>query len=233
MRQYGDRMRPVPWWALLSATGSPFFLIGGWTAGAARQPDHYDPAFDTISVLAGPGATDPWIMLLGLAGGGACYLVTAIGLVVAGALGRGLLALGGIATCTLAFFPQPENGGSDSPHAFVAGTAFVSLALWPLASTVALRDRFRPTWADSAAPGARRPWAVRRPAAIVADLVPIGLCAWFGVEMFSRGPWIGLTERFAAGTESIWPLVVAMSARLAPSGSPTGHGAAAEPSRVD
>ncbi|MEV4628663.1 DUF998 domain-containing protein [Micromonospora sp. NPDC049523] len=223
-------MRPVPWWALLSAIGAPFFLIGGWTAGAARQPDHYDPIFDTISVLAGPGATDPWIMQLGLAAAGACYLVTAIGLVLAGVLGRALLALGGIATGLVALFPQPENGGSDE-HAFVAGTAFVALALWPLASTVALRDRFWPTWAD---PGVPRPWAVRRPAAIIASLVPIGLCAWFGVEMFSRGPWIGLTERFAAGAESIWPMVVAISARLAPSALPAaGTDTAAEPSPVE
>ncbi|WP_326559494.1 DUF998 domain-containing protein [Micromonospora sp. NBC_01796] len=223
-------MRPVPWWALLSAIGAPFFLIGGWTAGAARQPDHYDPVFDTISVLAGPGATDPWIMQLGLAAAGACYLVTAIGLVLAGVLGRALLALGGIATGLVALFPQPENGGSDE-HAFVAGTAFVALALWPLASTVALRDRFWPTWADPTAP---RPWAVRRPAAIIASLVPIGLCAWFGVEMFSRGPWIGLTERFAAGAESIWPMVVAISARLAPSALPAaGTDSATEPSPVE
>ncbi|MGW4463599.1 DUF998 domain-containing protein [Micromonospora sp. NPDC004704] len=223
-------MRPVPWWALLSAIGAPFFLIGAWTAGAARQPDHYDPVFDTISVLAGPGATDPWIMQLGLAAAGACYLVTAIGLVLAGVLGRALLALGGIATGLVALFPQPENGGSDE-HAFVAGTAFVALALWPLASTVALRDRFWPTWADPTAP---RPWAVRRPAAIIASLVPIGLCAWFGVEMFSRGPWIGLTERFAAGAESIWPMVVAISARLAPSALPAaGTDSATEPSPVE
>lgn len=221
-------MRPVPWWALLSATGAPFFLIGGWTAGAARQPDHYDPVFDTISVLAGPGATDPWIMQLGLAAAGACYLATAFGLAVAGLLGRALLALGGIATGLVALFPQPENGGSDE-HAFVAGTAFVALALWPVASTLTLRERFWPTWADSLSPGVPRPWAVRRPAAILASLVPIGLCAWFGVEMFSRGPWIGLTERFAAGAESIWPLVVAISARLTPYALAGGDAAAAEP----
>jgi hypothetical membrane protein len=225
-------MRPVPWWALLSATGTPLFLIGGWTAGDARQPDDYDPVFDTISVLAGPGATDPWIMVLGFTGAGACYVVTAIGLVVAGPLGRSMLILGGIASATVALIPQPEPGGSDL-HAFVSGIAFVALALWPLASTVALRGRARPVWADPGQPGARRPWALRRPAAILATVVPLGLCGWFAFEMFTRGSWIGLTERFAAGTESVWPLVVVVSARLATTPQRTEDSLRVQRSRVD
>jgi hypothetical protein len=127
---YGDPVRVVPGWALVSATAAPVLLIGGWTLGAARQPGGFDAVTGTISALAALGATDRWIMTTGLAGLGVAHLVTAAGLRPARRTGRLLLALGGLATLAVAAFAQPATGTSTA-HGLAAAVAFVALALWP------------------------------------------------------------------------------------------------------
>jgi hypothetical protein len=92
----------------LSAALAPVFLIGGWTVAAGRQPTGYSPARETTSALAGLGATDRWVMTIGLAALGICHLVTALGLRPAAGTGRLLLATGGVATVLVAVFPVPR-----------------------------------------------------------------------------------------------------------------------------
>jgi len=190
-------MRPVPWWAVLSAALAPVFLIGGWTVAAGLQPTGYSPARDTISALAGLGATDRWVMTIGLAALGTCHLVTAWGLRPAAGTGRLLLAAGGVATVLVAAFPVPSTGTSKV-HAVAAGIGFVTLGLWP---ALAWR-RGRPV-----------PWALRPLVSIVAAAVLLGLLGWFVVQLSSDGPWIGSTERLVAGAQALWPLMVVLAAR--------------------
>jgi hypothetical membrane protein len=189
-------MPRVPWWAELSAALAPVFLIGGWTLAAALQPAGYSSRRDTISALAGLGATDRWVMTAGLAGLGACHLVTALGLRPAAPGGRALLALGGVATLLVAAFPLPR-AGTSAVHQVVAGIGFVSLGLWP-----ALAWRRGPAV----------PWGLRPPVGVAAAVVLLGLVGWFALTLGGGGP-VGLAERFAAGAQAVWPLVVVLGAR--------------------
>jgi hypothetical membrane protein len=189
-------MSRVPWWAVLSASLAPVFLIGGWTLAAALQPPGYRSTRDTISALAGLGATDRWVMTTGLAGLGACHLVTALGLRPVAPGGRALLALGGVATLLVAAFPVPR-AGTSAVHQVVAGIGFVSLGLWP-----ALAWRRGPAV----------PWVLQPPVAVAAAVVLLGLVGWFAVALSGTGP-VGLTERLAAGAQAVWPLVVVLAVR--------------------
>jgi len=182
---------------VLSAAFAPLFLIGGWTLAAALQPAGFSSVRDTISALAGLGATDRWVMTAGLAGLGVCHMVTALGLRPAAAGGRLLLALGGVATVLVAVFPVPRVGTSHI-HQVVAGIGFASLGLWP---ALAWR-RGRPV-----------PWVLRPAISVVAAVVLLGLVGWFATELYGDGTRVGLTERFAAGAQSLWPLVVVLTAR--------------------
>ncbi|WP_431912398.1 DUF998 domain-containing protein [Micromonospora carbonacea] len=224
-------MRVVPPWALLSAGAAPVFLVGGWLLGAARQPGRFDQVSGTISALAAVGATDRWIMTLGLVGLGLCHCVTAAGLRPLAAGGRALLALGGVATLAVAAFPLPADGGS-TPHALAAAVAFGALALWPALAPAGPPpsrarsgiggagprpghpggDALRPALGDAGrrarstpdryAGGGRVAWA-----ALAAGLLtPV---AWFVIELAAGGDRIGLAERVAAGAEALCPLLVA------------------------
>jgi hypothetical membrane protein len=180
-------MRPVPWWAMLSAASAPVLLIGGWTLAASRQPGGFDSFTETISALAARGAADRWIMTTGLAGLGVCHVVTALGLRPAAPPARVTLAVGGVATILVAAFPQPA-GGSSTAHFWAAATGFVTLSLWPALAWWGTASPFRP------APG------VATGAALLAVVV------WFAVELSGKGQLIGLSERCAAGSQALCPL---------------------------
>ena len=182
---------------MLSSALAPVFLLGGWTVAAALQPAGHSSVRDTISALAGLGATDRWVMTIGLAGLGICHLVTALGLRPAAGAGRLILAIGGVATVLVAVFPVPLVGTSGM-HRWVAGIGFVTLGLWP---ALAWR-RGRPV-----------PWGLRQLTSIVAAAVLLGLLGWFALELSSDGPRVGLTERIVAGAQAFWPLVVVLTAR--------------------
>lgn len=184
----------VPWWSTVSAAAAPVLLVGGWTLAESRQPSNYDPVRDTISALAARGATDRWIMTSGLAGLGACYLVTAAGLAPAKTAGRWVLAIGGVGTVLVAAFPQPAEGNSVA-HTVAATVAFVALAAWP-----ACAARRRPC-----------PSLLSPTASALATVGLLGLVGWFALEL--HGGQRGLAERFAAGAEALWPLAVVLTAR--------------------
>ncbi len=179
---------------MLSSAAAPVLLIGGWTLGAARQPPGFDSAVDTISALAAYGAADRWIMTVGLAGLGACHVVTALGLRPAALPGRLVLAAGGVATVLVAVFPQPDGGPATAPVAAPA-VAFPALSVWPALAS-------------------RRGQGVLRPAvgmAVSSGL--LGLLGWFFWELSSDGALVGLTERLLAGSQALWPLAAVLLAR--------------------
>jgi hypothetical membrane protein len=186
----------VPWWALASSGAAPLLLVGGWTIAAGRQPAGFDSVRDTISALAARGATDRWIMTAALAGLGACYAVTGLGLRPAGRPGRLLLVGGGVGTLLVAAFPQPVRGNGVS-HTIAATLAFTALGAWPV---FAARRRTRVP-------------LLTRQACATATLTMFGLLLWFVLEV--NGSHRGLAERSAALSEALWPLLVVVSARLA------------------
>lgn len=166
-------------WAIVPAGVAPVALIGGSMVAASRQPEAYSSVRSSISALAAQHATDRWIMTAALAVVGICYVATAIGLTEAGPAARALFVLGGAATVVVASSPQP-----DVAHVPAAGTAFVALAIWPVFSGVPSRR-----------------WA------LCAAVVMVILLGWFGFQL--AGSWFGLTERFLADAEALWPLGVA------------------------
>jgi hypothetical membrane protein len=186
----------IPSWAVASAGSAPTILVGGWSLAARRQPLGYDPVRDTISALAGHGASDRWVMTSALAGLGACHVVTAVGLRPAGTAGRVALAGGGVATLLAAGLPLPTDGSSRA-HAIAAGASFLALGAWPIFA--ARRATLNP--------------ALRIDASVVASGVLLGFVAWFVSEL--RGGRSGFAERVAAGAEALWPLVVVTAARRA------------------
>lgn len=184
------------WWAVVSAAVAPFLLVGGWTLAAACQARGYNPIRDTISSLAGRGATDRWVMTAALLAVGVCYVVTGGGLRPARWAGRIALMGGGMATMMVAAFPQPVRGNGVD-HTIAASVAFTTFAVWPVMATRR---------------GAGMP--VLSPAFAVSTLVvTVGLLTWFTLEL--HGSHRGMAERSAALAEVMWPLVVAVGARQA------------------
>lgn len=187
----------MPGWAVITAILAPFFLLGGLVLATARQSASYNSVRDTISSLGGLGASDRWIMVLGFTGMGLCFIATGIGLRPALLPGRFAMVFGGFVSLLSAFFPQPVTGAS-AVHGLVAGAGFVALAVWP-------------AFAFLLEPEA--PWSLRPTASLTATGVMIGLMFWFATELFNGGDQIGLTERFLAAAESLWPVVVVLNAR--------------------
>lgn len=185
----------VAWWGLLSSAGALVLLVGGWTLAARLQPAGFDSVSDTISALAGRGASSRWVMTLALAGVGVCYMVTALALVPAPDAGRWVLGAGGVATVLVAAFPLPAVGTSTR-HAVAAGVGFVCLAVWPLLGRHM----------------ASNVWTLRWPASIAAAGVLLGLLAWFAVELSRDSARVGLSERAAAAAQALWPLIVVVTA---------------------
>ncbi|HEV7708642.1 MAG TPA: DUF998 domain-containing protein [Asanoa sp.] len=187
----------MPGWAVITAILAPVFLLGGLVLATARQSASYSSTRDTISSLSGFAATNRWIMVFGFIGLGFSFIATGVGLRPAELPGRVAMVFGGTVTVLSAFFPQPANGTS-AVHGLVAGAGFVALAVWP-----AFAFRLEPD----------APWSLRPTASLLATGFMIGLMFWFATELFNRGDQIGLTERFLAAAESIWPLVVVLNAR--------------------
>ena len=194
-------MRTVPWWGVISSAAAPVLLVGGWTVAAALQPGHFDSVTSTISALAGYGATDRWVMTLGLAGLGVCHACTGLALRPAAIAGRLLLMVGGLAGLVVAANPLPAGGGTSTPHGVAAAISFTALALWP---ACAWRREAR----KALAPG-----LLRRPCSVTAAAVLFCLLGWFAAELQGGTGLVGLTERLLAGAEAVWPLAVVLSAR--------------------
>ncbi len=168
--------------------------MGGWTTAALLEGPAYDPATETISVLASYGAAGFWVMTGALIALGVCYLLTAWGLRPAALAGRVALGGGGVAAMAVTLFPAPSSGGSLS-HGAVAAVGFVFIAVWPVLA---------------AGRGGAAPWGLRPAPAIAATALMLLGAAWFLVEMNRQGA-AGVAERLVTGMQSLWPAVVVAS----------------------
>ncbi len=166
----------------------------GWLVAASLQGSAYDPAAQTISVLAAPGGSGYWVMTAAFIALGVCHLVTAWGLRPAAPAGRVALAAGGGSALAVALVPAPSSGGSLS-HGSVAAVGFVLLAAWPV---LASRS------------GDTVPWALRPLPALGATAVMALGAAWFLIELHQRGA-AGAAERAVTTIQSVWPFVVVLS----------------------
>ncbi|MET9527480.1 DUF998 domain-containing protein [Streptomyces coeruleorubidus] len=187
-------MRCVPKWALVSSACAPAVLIIGWMVAAALQGPAYDPAAQTISVLAAPGGSGYWVMTGAFIALGTCHLLTAWGLRPAAVPGRVALAAGGVSALVVALVPAPSSGGSLS-HGSVAAIGFTVLAAWPV---LAVRT------------GDSVPWALRPLPSLGATAVMAVGAAWFLFELHLHGV-AGVAERAVTTLQSVWPFVAALS----------------------
>ncbi|MCX3287898.1 DUF998 domain-containing protein [Streptomyces sp. NEAU-H22] len=187
-------MRSVPLWALVSSGCAPVFLVMGWLVAASLQGPPYDPAAQTISVLAAPGNSGSWVMTAAFIALGLCHLLTAWSLRPAATAGRMALAAGGVAALAVAMVPAPSSGGSLS-HGSVTTLGFAVLAAWPVLAARA---------------GTAAPWALRPLPSLGATSVMAVGAAWFLVELHLHGV-AGMAERAVTTLQSVWPFVVVLS----------------------
>ena len=191
----------VPRWAVWSAALPPFLLTGGWLVADAVQLRSYSPVRQTVSVLAGQSAADRWIMTDALFLIGACYLLTALGLVSLSRPARVLLAIAGLCSIGIALSPEPATGPSAA-HLAWTGIGATAMAIWP-----AFTGRRLP----------RCPLVLTAGWAAAATAVFLALLGWVVIETQGGGA-LGLAERLCSSAEVIWPFVVAMALRRSPAG---------------
>lgn len=190
-------MRSAPWWALLSSGCAPVLLVGSWTIAQLRQGQAYDPAKQTLSVLASYGATSYWLMTGMLLMLGACYVVTAHALRAAAFAGRVALAGGGLCALALTLVPVPRGGGALE-HGAVATLGLVLLAVWPCLAAV-----------RGAGPV---PWGLRLDVSLTVSALMGASALWFLAELQSAGA-PGIAERVVTFCQALWPFLVVVSCR--------------------
>jgi len=190
--------RNVPWWGIVSSAAPPVLLGAGWTIAASVQSRPYDSVADTVSALAGTGATDRWLMTLVFVVAGVCDVVTGLALRPARMAGRLILMAGGIAGLLVAVSPVHLGDGAPVSHVAWAATGVAALAIWPAA-------------ASYRGPGV--PWALRPAVSAWAAAVLLVLLAWFGLELITSGGLDGLAERVLGEAQALWPFVAVMSCR--------------------
>ncbi len=175
--------RTVPWWAIVSSAAPPVLLAAGWMTAAFLQSRPYDPVADTVSALAGIGATDRWVMTLAFALAGGCEIMTGLVLWPAGITGRLTLMAGGTAGVMVAQYPVHTGDGAPGSHIAWAVAGLAALAVW---SALASRH------------GQAVPWALRPEVSVTVTVVLLILLAWFGLELLTPGGLAGLAERCSA-----------------------------------
>jgi hypothetical protein len=192
--------RTVPRWTLTSAAALPVLLTSAWLVAGQRQPASYSPIRQTVSVMAGYGGTDRWIVTSALYVIGLGYFATAVGLRVLGPWPRVGLALSGAAAIAVASLPEPARG-TTSEHVVATAIGAVALAGWPVLI---------------ARPGSPARAVVGPGLSTVAAVVSVGLLIWMIIET-RNGAALGLAERVSSSLQTCWPFVVALAlSRSAP-----------------
>ncbi len=167
---------------------------------ASLQSSTYDPVADTVSALAGTGATDRWVMTLAFAMAGACEIVTGLAMRSARTAGRLILIAGGTAGVLVAASPVHTGDGAPGSHILWAAVGLAALAVWPVAAS---------------RHGRAVPWALRPDVSARACVALLILLAWFGMELITSAGQAGLAERVLGEAQSALPFVVVMSCRHA------------------
>lgn len=194
LKRRRPRSERTPGLVLVPATLAPVVLVAGWNLAGSAQSGDYDAWRESLSSLAGFGASHREIMTWSFALLGFAHLWTAFLLRTADRRGRVVLALGGLATIGVALVPLSREGESYG-HAVVATVAFVALAAW---SALAARTD---------GPRVLRP-RVMRTASVVLGLLVLWFAVALGLDVF-----LGLAERVAALAQALWPLIVAWMVR--------------------
>ena len=190
-------VRDVPWWGTASSVASPLLLVTGLTAAAKLQPPTFDAFNNTVSALAGEGASYSWVMTVTFVLVGACDVLTGLALRAAALPGRVVLMVAGAAAAGVAAFPT--HLGGSAVHALWAGIGFAGIILWPV---FAIRR------------GPDVPWALRPSTCLSATVTLAALTVWFAAEQATHGGHMGLAERTAGVAQALWPLIVVVSCRL-------------------
>jgi Protein of unknown function (DUF998) len=188
--------RPVPQRAVISAGLTPVLLAAAWLAADALQPSSYSPIRQTVSVLAGYGGTDRWIVTGALFLVGGCHFVTAAGLSGVRVSARLLLVVAGLSSIGIAASPEPVHG-STAQHVAWAVLGAAAIAVWP--AFVARRAPARPLILN-----------LYCSAAVTA--VFVALLGWLFIQT-QGGSDLGLAERLTSGVETSWPFIVAVALR--------------------
>jgi hypothetical protein len=239
-------MRTVPLWGVLSSAAAPTLLIGGWTVAARLQGSPFDSVSGTISALAADDAQHRWVMTAALVGVGAAHVTTALALRPAAPAARWVIAAGGVATVLVAANPLPSEGASAPRHFLAAGVAFVSLGIWPALSWRRRRiaeaceelhdhdDEGRTAEPCEEALDREQaaldrkyaaiPVVFRPEVAIPAAGVLLAGLGWFFAELVEHSDRLGLSERVAAGSQAVWPLIAVLAARRHQRGRRPGVG---------
>jgi hypothetical membrane protein len=191
----------VAWWALMAAGLSPILMTAAWLIADTLQPPSYSPVRQTVSVLAGLGGTDRWIVTSALFVVGGCNFVTAAGLAGIRRPGRVLLIIAGVATIGIATSPEPA-GGSTPEHLAWTALGAVTIAVWP-----AFLARRGP-----------RPLITSVRATVAVTTVFVTLLGWLIIET-QGGATLGLAERLTSTIEISWPFIVALALRAAAGGA--------------
>ncbi len=167
-------------------------MISSWLMAAALQPATYSPVRQSVSVLAGHGGRDRWLVTGALFVAAGLYLLTALSLVELPFRAR--LGSFAVALCAvgIALSPQPVHGSTDRHVAFTVIGAF-TIAIWPLLA-------FRRSAPDSSPTGLRT--------ACIAAVVFLALLVWTLIEA-QHGAHLGLSERISSGIQECWPGIVA------------------------
>ena len=190
--QRARAMHPL---AIVSASLAPVFFIGGTIVAELAWPG-FDPINQTISELAAGDAPTRIFMTAMFVLTGLCHVVTASFVPAIGLLGRFALGIAGLALLAVAAFPLPTVATGSAAHYYSAMIGFIALAAWPLLGMRRDRDA---------------PWLLRPLGATLGTLLLGALCTAFALLEATDGPSIGLSERVAANTESVWPLLVVLA----------------------
>jgi hypothetical membrane protein len=181
-------------WTVVSSALSPLLLTAGWLVADSVQPSSYSPMRQTVSVMAGYTGTDRWIMTSAMLLTGACYMVTASGMVTLWLPARILLVVAGLCSIGIALSPEPVSGPTPVHLAWTT-LGCATIAVWP--ALVAWR-----------APPALT--AVSGRNAVVVTAVFAAMAGWVMFEIW-LGHDLGLAERLTASVQSAWPFVVALA----------------------
>jgi hypothetical protein len=187
------RDRAVPLWAIASAGLTPVLLTAGWLVAGTLQPASYDPVRDTVSVMAGHGGTDRWVMTGALLVVGGFHMVTAAGLGAIRGSARVLLILAGLSSLGIAACPEPVVGSTPQHLAWTSFGAVI-ITVWP---------------AFAARPGSPHPLILSRPGAAVVTVIFLALLCWLVIET-QGGSYLGMAERLTSSVQTSWPFVVAV-----------------------
>jgi hypothetical protein len=197
------RAGTVPVWAVVSAGLLPVLMAAGWLTAGALQPASYSPFRQTVSVLAGHGGTDRWIMTSALFLVGGCYLATAGGMTGLRKPARLLLIVAGLASIGIAASPEPASGSTPQHLAWTVLGA-VTITAWPAVAA------WRPP---------QRPLLLRARTTVIVTVAFTVLLGWLVVET-QDGTALGLAERLVSGLQVSWPFIIAVALRRAHSGGP-------------